>query len=171
MEEDGHLHAPAALHQAPNEVNAGWDMKPVRTPWKEKNPCPCWESNPGRPVNGYFCTVRTIQHYKSVFYENIYRWVNFWETFYWIFVSKFLTFVGLYDKTTLITHFHIIFVMARTFQFAKFCTFSVIRFDICKKMLKAQSDIRCNGVDWIHLAQDRDQWWALLSTVINFRAP
>jgi hypothetical protein len=25
------------------------------------------------------------------------------------------------------------------------------------------------GLDWIHLAQDRDQWRALVSTVINLR--
>jgi hypothetical protein len=24
-------------------------------------------------------------------------------------------------------------------------------------------------VGWIHLAQERDQWWALVNTVINFR--
>jgi hypothetical protein len=24
-------------------------------------------------------------------------------------------------------------------------------------------------VDWIHLAQDRDQWWALVKTVMNFQ--
>jgi hypothetical protein len=23
-------------------------------------------------------------------------------------------------------------------------------------------------VEWIHLAQDRDQWWALVNTVMNF---
>jgi hypothetical protein len=27
------------------------------------------------------------------------------------------------------------------------------------------------GVDWIHLAQDRDQWWAVLNTTINFKVP
>jgi len=27
------------------------------------------------------------------------------------------------------------------------------------------------GVDWRHLAQDTDQWWALVKTVMNFRFP
>jgi hypothetical protein len=27
------------------------------------------------------------------------------------------------------------------------------------------------GMDWIHLAQDRDQWKALLNTVMNLRVP
>jgi hypothetical protein len=27
------------------------------------------------------------------------------------------------------------------------------------------------GVNWIHLAQDRDQWRALVSTVMNLRVP
>jgi hypothetical protein len=27
------------------------------------------------------------------------------------------------------------------------------------------------GMDWIHLAQDRDQWWALVNTVMNLRVP
>jgi hypothetical protein len=25
------------------------------------------------------------------------------------------------------------------------------------------------GVDWIHLAQDRDQWWILVNTVMKLR--
>jgi hypothetical protein len=27
------------------------------------------------------------------------------------------------------------------------------------------------GMDWIHLAQDRDQWWAVVNTVMNLRVP
>jgi hypothetical protein len=30
-------------------------------------------------------------------------------------------------------------------------------------------EIRGEGVDWIHLAQDRDQWQALVSTLMNLR--
>jgi len=26
-------------------------------------------------------------------------------------------------------------------------------------------------LDWIHLAEDRDQWWALVNTVMNLRVP
>jgi hypothetical protein len=26
-------------------------------------------------------------------------------------------------------------------------------------------------VEWIHMARDRDQWWALVNTKINFRVP
>jgi hypothetical protein len=35
-------------------------------------------------------------------------------------------------------------------------------------------DLRETGfgdVDWIHLAQDRDRWWALVKTVMNLRVP
>jgi hypothetical protein len=27
------------------------------------------------------------------------------------------------------------------------------------------------GMDWIHLAQDRDQWQALVNTVMNLQVP
>jgi hypothetical protein len=32
-------------------------------------------------------------------------------------------------------------------------------------------DIIWEGVDWMHLAQDRNQWRAVVDTVINFRVP
>jgi hypothetical protein len=33
------------------------------------------------------------------------------------------------------------------------------------------TEIGWEGVDWIHLAQDRDQWRVIVNTVMNFRAP
>jgi hypothetical protein len=33
------------------------------------------------------------------------------------------------------------------------------------------SEIGWVGMDWIHLAQNRDQWRALVNTVMNFRVP
>jgi hypothetical protein len=32
-------------------------------------------------------------------------------------------------------------------------------------------EIGWDGMDWIDLAQDRDQWRALVNTVINLRVP
>jgi hypothetical protein len=32
-------------------------------------------------------------------------------------------------------------------------------------------EIGWSGMDWIHLAQDRDQWRALVNTVMNLRVP
>jgi hypothetical protein len=32
-------------------------------------------------------------------------------------------------------------------------------------------EIECDGVDWGDVAQDRDQWRALMNTVLNLRAP
>jgi hypothetical protein len=32
-------------------------------------------------------------------------------------------------------------------------------------------EIGWDGMDWIHLAQDRDQWKALVNTVMNLRVP
>jgi hypothetical protein len=35
----------------------------------------------------------------------------------------------------------------------------------------ALREIGLDGVDWIKLAQDRDQWRALVNTVMNLRVP
>jgi hypothetical protein len=32
-------------------------------------------------------------------------------------------------------------------------------------------EIGRDGVDWIHMAQDRDRWRTLVNTVLNFRVP
>jgi hypothetical protein len=32
-------------------------------------------------------------------------------------------------------------------------------------------EIGWGGMDWIYLAQDRDQWSALVNTVMNLRVP
>jgi len=29
----------------------------------------------------------------------------------------------------------------------------------------------CEGVDWIWLAQDKEQWWALMNIVMNLGVP
>jgi hypothetical protein len=31
--------------------------------------------------------------------------------------------------------------------------------------------IECEGIDWMHLAQVRDQWRAVVSTVMNILVP
>jgi hypothetical protein len=28
-------------------------------------------------------------------------------------------------------------------------------------------EIECSAVDWIHVAQDADQWWALVNTIVS----
>jgi hypothetical protein len=32
-------------------------------------------------------------------------------------------------------------------------------------------EIGCDDMDWIYLAQDRDQWRALVNAIMNFRVP
>jgi hypothetical protein len=32
-------------------------------------------------------------------------------------------------------------------------------------------EIGFGDVDWIHWAQDRDRWWALVNTIMNLRVP
>jgi hypothetical protein len=32
-------------------------------------------------------------------------------------------------------------------------------------------EIECDGVDWIHLCQDRNQWRAVVNTAMKLRVP
>jgi hypothetical protein len=37
--------------------------------------------------------------------------------------------------------------------------------------LGGSSGVRCGGMDWIQLAQDRDRWQALVNVVMNLQVP
>jgi len=32
-------------------------------------------------------------------------------------------------------------------------------------------EVRCEGMDWIDLTQEKDKWWALVNAVMNLRVP
>jgi hypothetical protein len=40
-----------------------------------------------------------------------------------------------------------------------------------KNKIKIDLEIGLGGIDWTYLAQDKDQWQALVKTLINFLAP
>jgi hypothetical protein len=44
----------------------------------------------------------------------------------------------------------------------------IIKIIVIKLYLR---EIGWDGVDWIDMAQDRDQWRALVNTVLNLRVP
>jgi len=41
----------------------------------------------------------------------------------------------------------------------------------CQDILEETLGTYDGHVDWIHLAQDREQWWALVNIVMNVRVP
>jgi hypothetical protein len=39
------------------------------------------------------------------------------------------------------------------------------------RLYPSVTEISWDNVDWVHLAPDRDRWWALMDTVMNLRVP
>jgi hypothetical protein len=42
---------------------------------------------------------------------------------------------------------------------------------ICSNIKIGLREVGWDGINWIELAQDRDQWRAVVNTVMNFRVP
>jgi hypothetical protein len=40
-----------------------------------------------------------------------------------------------------------------------------------KAVLEYPREIGWKGIDWIHVAQDMDQWWALVNIVMILQVP
>jgi hypothetical protein len=53
------------------------------------------------------------------------------------------------------------------------CVWTIKLFGVCYcSSIKIDlREIGCDGMDWIELAQDRDQWRALVNTVMNLQVP
>jgi len=61
MEVSVQLNIPAALYMVPNGQETGWAPKPVwMRLWREENPSPSRESNPGRPDRSLVTIVAEI---------------------------------------------------------------------------------------------------------------
>jgi hypothetical protein len=53
-------------------------------------------------------------------------------------------------------------------SYTQYISFHVQKFPF---QLQVDKNIGWDGIDWIDLAQDRDQWRTLVNTVINLRVP
>jgi hypothetical protein len=37
------------------------------------------------------------------------------------------------------------------------------------RIIMSLQEVRCGGMDWIDLSQNRERWWALVNAAMNFR--